>query len=65
MFGTPEEVDFWISIIMVDQIPMPTLNDAIERMEKDGGHLKGKGNGGVYWESDDIYTDVRRLENGE
>jgi len=30
----------------------PTLNDVIKMMERLGGHLKGKGDGSVYWESD-------------
>ena len=36
-----------------NNIKQPTLSDAIERIKRDGGYLKGKGNGQIVYCSDD------------
>ena len=45
----------------------PTLNEALEVLNKHGGFFKGKGDGSVKRETDDNFSDIieRRLENGE
>ena len=51
---------------MEEEIKQPTVDEVIEKLERDGGFLKGKGDGRVHWKPDDGFDIVeRRLENGE
>ena len=36
-----------------EEIKQPTLNDLIKKMKKEGGYLKGKGDGRVHWKPED------------
>ena len=33
-----------------------TLQEGVNHIKKHGGHFKGKGSGGIEWESDEVYA---------
>ena len=33
-----------------------TLQEGVNHIKKHGGHFKGKGSGGIQWESDELYA---------